>query len=310
MVGILWTQADELYSKSTPHLFHHLNSPTHQFFLTSNTMADTVRRSARNKRPASPAGAKTRSKSNAPTPAHAALLKMKAKKTQPKSVKKTAQAEFCFLSLFVIPDVEPEVAEEENADEDEEPLNENITEEKHEDPLDAELPTEVRVSRLQAPGGSGTKTISNSGLSVIRTWLSPLPTPPLPPLLLPTAVPPTGASHSSLTKDSYKSDDSGSNYSTSAGVKEEMRRKQEVQDEVGGESEELQDEKDRFTDHAHIWGGSPVFHEANELYPGAIQQDLFDWKARIRNAVMERRRQAEGGGAEDSSTVALHIDFA
>lgn len=85
---------------------------------------------------------------------------------------------------------------------------------------------------------------------------------------------------------------------------------------------------DRFTDHAHIWGGSPVFHEANELYPGAIQQDLFDWKARIRsvsapslytdlpntnplhsNAVMERRRQAEGGGAEDSSTVALHIDF-
>ncbi|KAJ7816296.1 hypothetical protein B0H14DRAFT_2845027, partial [Mycena olivaceomarginata] len=59
---------------------------------------------------------------------------------------------------------------------------------------------------------------------------------------------------------------------------------------------------DRFTDHAHIWGGSPVFHEANELYPRAIQQDLFDWKARIRNA-------AEGGGAENSSTVALHIDF-
>ncbi|KAJ7753693.1 hypothetical protein B0H14DRAFT_2979849, partial [Mycena olivaceomarginata] len=66
---------------------------------------------------------------------------------------------------------------------------------------------------------------------------------------------------------------------------------------------------DRFTDHAHIWGGSPVFHEANELYPGAIQQDLFDWKARIRNAAMEHRRQAEGGGAEDCSTVALHIDF-
>jgi hypothetical protein len=44
-------------------------------------------------------------------------------------------------------------------------------------------------------------------------------------------------------QDSYKSDDSGSNYSTSAGVKEEMHRKQEVQDEEGGESEELQDEK-------------------------------------------------------------------
>jgi hypothetical protein len=70
-----------------------------------------------------------------------------------------------------------------------------------------------------------------------------------------------------------------------------------------------------------------MFHEANELYPGAIQQDLFDWKARIRSvstpvyvlvpntnplhsdAVMERRRQAEGGGAENSSTVVLHIDF-
>ncbi|KAJ7747594.1 hypothetical protein B0H14DRAFT_2636734 [Mycena olivaceomarginata] len=65
---------------------------------------------------------------------------------------------------------------------------------------------------------------------------------------------------------------------------------------------------ERFTDHVHIWGGSPVFHKANKLYPGAIQPDLFDWKARIRNAVMERLRQAEGSGTEDSSTVALHID--
>jgi hypothetical protein len=48
-----------------------------------------------------------------------------------------------------------------------------------------------------------------------------------------------------LDQDSYESDDSGSNYSTSAGVTEEMRRKQEVQDEEGGESEELQDEKGR-----------------------------------------------------------------
>jgi hypothetical protein len=46
-----------------------------------------------------------------------------------------------------------------------------------------------------------------------------------------------------VDQDSYESDDSGSNYSTSAGVKEEMRRKQQVQDEEGGESKELQDEK-------------------------------------------------------------------
>ncbi|KAJ7337632.1 hypothetical protein DFH08DRAFT_1014903 [Mycena albidolilacea] len=466
-------------------------------------MADTVRRSTRNKRPESPAGAKTRSKSNAPAPAHAALLKMKAKKTQPKSVKKTAQAE-------VIPDVEPEVAEEENADEDEEPQNENITEEKHEDSLDAELATE---------------DAQNAGASVetTSTWWQrhkdniqqrAQRNPDLALTITNTAAAAASITNDSaanrrlsfrLDQDSYESDDSGSNYSTSAGVKEEMCRKQEVQDEEGGESEELQDEKggeleedgegdganadddddceeeeevaldydlvpgplsqqdkedavkpraayqaeiqaiarrggkkvsavlkaigdlpvsvrdsnpwnahqvryraenpkpsgmrqadyraackaaylelfahlsedemndpglradateelmvwyratravaidnrktsgrgmamlrkvvdpfihqstlvskmydieifgyavDRFTDHAHIWGGSPVFHEANELYPGAIQQDLFDWKARIRNAVMERRRQAEGGGAEDSSTVALHIDFA
>jgi hypothetical protein len=46
-----------------------------------------------------------------------------------------------------------------------------------------------------------------------------------------------------VDQDGYDSDDSGSNYSTSAGVKEGMRRKQELQDEEGEALEELQDEK-------------------------------------------------------------------
>ncbi|KAJ7878482.1 hypothetical protein B0H14DRAFT_2567173 [Mycena olivaceomarginata] len=46
-------------------------------------------------------------------------------------------------------------------------------------------------------------------------------------------------------------------------------------------------------------GGCPVFHEANELYPGAIQQREYGQLAlQFINAVMERRRQA-----------ALHINF-
>ncbi|KAF8133172.1 hypothetical protein K438DRAFT_1787689, partial [Mycena galopus ATCC 62051] len=83
---------------------------------------------------------------------------------------------------------------------------------------------------------------------------------------------------------------------------------------------------DRFTDTAHIWGGSKPFSDANAMYPGDIQQDLFDWKARLRlanffmhnsktasnylltdrNVQMEHRRQAN---AQDEATQAMHIDF-
>ncbi|KAF8130073.1 hypothetical protein K438DRAFT_1788825 [Mycena galopus ATCC 62051] len=83
---------------------------------------------------------------------------------------------------------------------------------------------------------------------------------------------------------------------------------------------------DRFTDTAHIWGGSKPFSDANAMYPGDIQQDLFDWKARLRlanffmhnsktasnylltdrNVQMEHRWQAN---AQDEATQAMHIDF-
>ncbi|KAF8185380.1 hypothetical protein K438DRAFT_1974080 [Mycena galopus ATCC 62051] len=63
---------------------------------------------------------------------------------------------------------------------------------------------------------------------------------------------------------------------------------------------------DRFTDTAHIWGGSKPFSDGNAMYPGDIQQDLFDWKARLRNVQMEHHWQAN---AQDEATQAMPIDF-
>ncbi|KAF8157735.1 hypothetical protein K438DRAFT_1986350 [Mycena galopus ATCC 62051] len=63
---------------------------------------------------------------------------------------------------------------------------------------------------------------------------------------------------------------------------------------------------DRFTDTAHIWGSSKPFSDMNTMYPGDIQQDLFDWKARLRNVQMEHCRHAN---AQDEATQAMHIDF-
>ncbi|KAF8174319.1 hypothetical protein K438DRAFT_1771675 [Mycena galopus ATCC 62051] len=83
---------------------------------------------------------------------------------------------------------------------------------------------------------------------------------------------------------------------------------------------------DRFTDTAHIWGGSKPFSDANTMYPGDIQQDLFNWKARLqlanffmhnsktasnylltdRNVQMEHCRQAN---VQDEATQAMQIDF-
>ncbi|KAF8169724.1 hypothetical protein K438DRAFT_1774104 [Mycena galopus ATCC 62051] len=82
---------------------------------------------------------------------------------------------------------------------------------------------------------------------------------------------------------------------------------------------------DRFTDTAHIWG-APSRSATRTDVPGDIQQDLFDWKARLRlanffmhnsktasnylltdrNVQMEHRRQAN---AQDEATQAMHIDF-
>jgi hypothetical protein len=91
-----------------------------------------------------------------------------------------------------------------------------------------------------------------------------------------------------VDQDSYKSDDSGSNYSNSAGVKEEMCRKQEAQDKEGGESEELQDKKggeleeDREGDGANTDNDDDCEEEEEvtldyDLVPGPLsQQDKED----------------------------------
>ncbi|KAJ7878485.1 hypothetical protein B0H14DRAFT_2567176 [Mycena olivaceomarginata] len=128
-------------------------------------------------------------------------------------------------------DVDTKVVEEEKADKEEDGLNMSVADKEHGDLLNAELAQRCEWRNYKhlvaaAQGQHQQQAQRNPGLALAITNTNTAAA---------AAVTNDSAAHRYLSfrvdQDGYDSDDSGSNYSTSAGVKEEMLRKQELQDE-------------------------------------------------------------------------------